>query len=241
MHDVANTLHAAGVSSAGDTGRQQSMLSSTDVLAKSTTGVQAVAVEDHNRYISYWLSWKRSVSCCPMLWFPITPTPESAGCNCYCLRQKVIVSQQASCLWPDIKSGTIVALLQVCSNGSLKIASVLPSCGAYRQLELITCPCRGRSGLLYSSMELTTAARQVSQAVLLQHEATLVCEAFNQQFATAQAAKRDLIATVEERLRRISQIERELGLPTSSALPTALVRRLPAPQDALQRDSTTVT
>lgn len=83
--------------------------------------------------------------------------------------------------------------------------------------------CRGRSGLLYSSLELTSLARQMSQAVLLQQEASLVRQAFNQQFEATQAAKRDLIAAVEEKQTRIEQIEWELGLHGSAPHVSVLV------------------
>lgn len=76
---------------------------------------------------------------------------------------------------------------------------------------------------MYSSLELTTPARQLSQAVLLQHETCLIRQAFNQQFEAAQAAKKDLIAAVEEKLTRISQIERELGLHASASTASVLV------------------
>ena len=73
-------------------------------------------------------------------------------------------------------------------------------------------------------MELITPARQISQAVLLQHEACLIREGFNQQFEAAQTAKRDVIATIHEKLVRIGQIERELGMPSSASSLAALVR-----------------
>ena len=63
----------------------------------------------------------------------------------------------------------------------------------------------------------------MSQAVLLQHEAYLLRQAFNQQFEAAQAAKRDLIASVEEKCTRIGQIERELGLHDSAPPVSVLV------------------
>lgn len=63
----------------------------------------------------------------------------------------------------------------------------------------------------------------MSQAVLLQHEASLIRQAFNQQFEAAQAAKRDLIAAVEEKCTRIGQIERELGLHGSAPPVSVLV------------------
>ena len=72
-------------------------------------------------------------------------------------------------------------------------------------------------------MELTTPERRMSQAVLLQQEGCLICQAFNQQFDAAQAAKKDLTAAVEEKLTRISQIERELGLHGSASTVSALV------------------
>lgn len=72
-------------------------------------------------------------------------------------------------------------------------------------------------------MELTTPERQMSQAVLLQQEGCLIRQAFNQQFDAAQAAKKDLTAAVEEKLTRISQIERELGLHGSASTVSALV------------------
>lgn len=84
-------------------------------------------------------------------------------------------------------------------------------------------PCRGCSGLLYSSVELKTPDRQLSQAVLFQQEACLIREAFNQRFDAAQIAKKVLIAAVEERLTRISQIEQELGLPSSASTVSVLV------------------
>ncbi len=85
---------------------------------------------------------------------------------------------------------------------------------------------RGRSGLLYGSMEHHTPARQISQAVLLQHEARLIREAFNQQFEVTQAAKRDLIVSLDEKLARITNIERELSLhPQAAATSAILVSR----------------
>ena len=73
-------------------------------------------------------------------------------------------------------------------------------------------------------MELYTPARQISQAVLLQHEARLIREAFNQQFEVTQAAKRDLIVSLDENLARIKIIERELGLhPQVAATSATLV------------------
>jgi len=75
-------------------------------------------------------------------------------------------------------------------------------------------------------MELHTPARQISQAVLLQHEARLIREAFNQQFEVTQAAKRDLIVSLDERLARITNIERELSLhPQAAATSAILVSR----------------
>ena len=59
--------------------------------------------------------------------------------------------------------------------------------------------------------------------MLLQHEASLIRQAFNQQFAAAQAAKRDLISAVEEKLTRIGQIERELGLLISASSASVMV------------------
>ena len=86
--------------------------------------------------------------------------------------------------------------------------------------------CRGRSGLLYAPWELTTPARHIAQAVLLQHEAQLVKETFNKRCKNAQAAKADLIALVEEKAARVIAIERELGLTCSTIATTAaLVRR----------------
>ena len=85
--------------------------------------------------------------------------------------------------------------------------------------------CRGCTGLLYTPTELTTPARRTAQAVLLQHEAQLLQEAFNQRFAASQAAKADLIALLEEKAGRVDAIERELGLSSSAtSRPTALVR-----------------
>lgn len=73
-------------------------------------------------------------------------------------------------------------------------------------------------------MELHTPGRQISQAVLLQHEAHLIRQAFNQQFEVTQAAKRDLIVSLDERLARITNIERELGLhPQVAATSEVLV------------------
>lgn len=70
-------------------------------------------------------------------------------------------------------------------------------------------------------MELDAPARQISQAVLLQQESQLIRQAFNQQFEVAQAAKRDLIASVDERLDRITVIERELCLHNKAAANSA--------------------
>lgn len=79
---------------------------------------------------------------------------------------------------------------------------------------------------MYSNSELNTPDRQNTQAVLFQQEACLIREAFNQQFDAAQTAKKDLIAAVEEKLTRISQIERELGLHISASAVSVLVRPL---------------
>ncbi|KAL0024576.1 hypothetical protein WJX79_010339 [Trebouxia sp. C0005] len=94
---------------------------------------------------------------------------------------------------------------------------------------------RGRSRLLYGSMELHTPGRQISQAVLLQHEAHLIRQAFNQQFEVTQAAKRDLIVSLDERLARITNIERELGLHPQVAA-TSEVLEDPAPDGVLTVD-----
>ena len=76
-------------------------------------------------------------------------------------------------------------------------------------------------------MELQTPSRQLSQAVLLQHEAMLTREAFNQQFEVVQASKRELIAATEEKLVRISSIEQELGTELqATATAAALVSLL---------------
>lgn len=72
-------------------------------------------------------------------------------------------------------------------------------------------------------MELHSPARQISQAVLLQHEARLIREAFNQQFEVTQAAKRDLIVSLDERLARITSIKRELGLHSQAAATSAIL------------------
>ena len=85
--------------------------------------------------------------------------------------------------------------------------------------------CRGQSGLLYAPWELTTPARQVAQAVLLQHEAQLVKEAFNKRYEKTQAAKADLVALVEEKAARVTAIERELGLTCSTIATTAALVR----------------
>ena len=71
--------------------------------------------------------------------------------------------------------------------------------------------------MLYGSMELHTPSRQLSQAVLLQHEAILTRQAFNQQFEVVQAAKRELVAASEEKLVRIAAIEQELGTERQTA------------------------
>lgn len=59
--------------------------------------------------------------------------------------------------------------------------------------------------------------------MLLQHEACLIRQAFNQQFEAAQTAKKDLIAAVEEKLTRVGQIERELGLRASASTAYVMV------------------
>ncbi|DBA69301.1 TPA: Cilia- and flagella-associated protein 43 [Trebouxia sp. C0005] len=84
-------------------------------------------------------------------------------------------------------------------------------------------------------MELHTPGRQISQAVLLQHEAHLIRQAFNQQFEVTQAAKRDLIVSLDERLARITNIERELGLHPQVAA-TSEVLEDPAPDGVLTVD-----
>lgn len=88
--------------------------------------------------------------------------------------------------------------------------------------------CRGRSGLLYTPAELTTPARHTAQAIMLQHEAQLVKEAFNELFKGAQAAKADMIAVVAEHGGKVAAIERELGWSSSARADTAVLVRPPA-------------
>lgn len=93
--------------------------------------------------------------------------------------------------------------------------------------DIVLHECRGASGLLYLPLELTTPERHVAQAFLLQHEAQLEKEAFNSCFESAQAAKADLIALVEEKAARVAAIEMELGLSSSArATTSALVTHI---------------
>lgn len=79
--------------------------------------------------------------------------------------------------------------------------------------------------MLYAPWELATPARHAAQAVLLQHEAQLVKEAFNKRYEKTQAAKADLVALVEEKAARVTAIERELGVTCSTIATTAALVR----------------